>query len=132
MINPFIEQGIELLRSKWSQSNVESSKYGGYLIIIPSILLPKSYRQTICTVLFVAPPGFPASCPDHFFTDIRINLIDGSYPMNTVVEGNFPNNIWPAWGKSMWWSWHLQHWNPNHDSLYSYMRVIEQRLKLGY
>lgn len=28
----------------------------------------------------------------------------------------------------MWWSWHLQMWNPNQSSLYTFMKVIQQRL----
>jgi len=31
----------------------------------------------------------------------------------------------------MWWSWHLQAWNPNRDDLYTYMRVIERRFAVS-
>lgn len=129
----FIHDGIERLRTKWPQSNYEPSRYGHHLIAVPGVLLPKGYRETICTVLFVAPPGYPAAFPDHFFTDIEIRLKNGAMPKNTVHAhpihgGNFPKNIWPQWAQCMWWSWHLQAWNPNQSSLYTYMRVILQRL----
>ena len=141
-MNPYIEDGISRLRTKWPQSHSVSSKYGHHLVIVPSVILPKGWDKNICTVLFIAPPGFPASCPDHFFTDIDIMLDTNTYPFqphNTVCwnpmcedetkGGNFPSNLWPQWSRSMWWSWHLQMWNPNQSSLYTYMQVILQRLK---
>ncbi len=128
-----LHDGMARLRTRWPQSHYQPSKHGAYLIIVPSVLLPKGYRENICTVLFVVPPGYPAACPDHFFTDIEIRLENGAIPKNTVLPhsvhgGNFPKKTWPQWSQCMWWSWHLQMWNPNQSNLYTYMRVILQRL----
>ncbi|SRR6266700_2173624 len=136
-MNPYIEDGIDRLRSRWPQAHYEHGKHGGSLIIIPSIILPCGYQETICTVLFEAPPGFPGCVPNHFFTDIDIHLRNGRCPERTycwhptLEQGNFPANIWPAWRRAMWWSWSLQGWNPNRDSLYTFMRVVERRLSLA-
>jgi hypothetical protein len=146
--NPYIEDGVERLRTKWPQTNYEKSRSGAHLIIVPSVILPKGYRETICTVLFEAPPGFPAAHPENFYTDIEIRLADGSIPHYTLPfnepfdfvnhhgiriagggYGNFPGHIWPAWRKCMWWKWRVQMWNPNHSSLYTYIQVIRQRLE---
>ena len=133
MLNPHIDSGIALLKTKWSQSHAVKGEHGEHLVVVPGVTLPRGYRETICTVLFIAPPGYPAACPDHFFTDIEIRLKDGAIPKNTVLPhpihgGNFPKRLWPKWEQCMWWSWHLQAWNPNQSSLYTYMRVILQRL----
>ena len=116
--NPYIEDGIARLRTEWPQTHYERNKHGYHLIVVPSVVLPKGWDKTICTVLFLAPPGFPAACPDHFFTDIEIRLLD---------HRRNPGG-WPQWKDCQWWSWHLQMWNPNQSSLFTYMKVIQQRL----
>jgi hypothetical protein len=131
MLNPHIDTGVALLRTKWPQSHAVAGKHGQHLIVIPSVILPRGYRETICTVLFIAPPGYPAACPDHFFTDIEIRLENKAFPKNALPVGsnNSPLQHWPQWeGNCQWWSWHLQMWNPNQSSLYTYMNVIRQRL----
>jgi len=126
----YIEDGIERLRTKWPQAHAEKSKFGHHLIFVPSVKLPKQYRENICTVLFIAPPGFPAACPDHFFTDIEVRCDKSlAMPHNTNLgNGDLLRHLgWPQWKESMWWSWHMQMWNPNQSSLFTYMKVIEQR-----
>lgn len=129
--NQHIEDGIERLRTEWPQTHSERNKYGHHLIVVPGVLLPKGWDSTICTVLFIAPPGYPAACPDHFFTDIEIRVAKNkAIPYNT----HWGNGIqlerlgWPQWSKCFWWSWHLQSWNPNQSSLFTYMKVIQRRL----
>jgi hypothetical protein len=133
MLNPHIESGLARLKTRWPQSHAVPGQHGYFLIVVPGVLLPRGYRETICTVLFVAPPGFPAACPDHFYTDIEIRLQNGeipkaALPAHPVHGGNFPKRLWPQWEGCMWWSWHLQMWNPNQSSLYTFMKVIQQRL----
>jgi Prokaryotic E2 family E len=133
--NPYVVSGIEQLQTRWPQSHSVLGKYGHHLVVVPSVLLPKGYRENICTVLFVVPPGYPAACPDHFFTDIEIRLNNSKsfgIPYNTNLgNGAILERLgWPQWKNCMWWSWHLQMWNPNQSSLYTYMQVILQRLKL--
>src|ERR1035437_8573865 len=118
---PFIEDGLARLRSKWPQSHCQASKHGAHLIIVPSVLLPHGWDKTICTVLFIAPPGFPAANPHCFFTDIDVNFLkpqfhvneDGEkypkyHPEDTHFKGNNPGIEWPAWKNVMWWKWCLQ------------------------
>lgn len=118
------------LRTKWPQAHSERNRHGHHLIFVPGVVLPNGWDKTICTVLFLAPPGFPAARPDHFFTDIEIRRSDKRWPMNTNIgNGAWLGQLgWPQWSASMWWSWHLQAWDPNHSSLFTYMKVIQQRL----
>ena len=131
MLNSHIEIGVARLRTKWPQSHALAGEHGQHLVLVPGVLLPKGYDKTICTVLFIAPPGYPAACPDHFFTDIGIRLENKAFPHHALPTGsnNTPLKHWPQWeGNCQWWSWHLQAWDPNRSSLYTYMMVIRQRL----
>ena len=128
--NPIIEDGIQRLQTYWPQSHYEQNKHGHCLVFVPGVLLPRGWDKTICTVLFVIPPGFPGACPDHFFTDIEVRLASKNWPKNTnVSNGHLLESLgWPQWKTSLWWSWHLLHWNPNRDGLFTYMKVIQKRL----
>ena len=148
MNNPHIETGLATLRSKWPQAHYEESRHGAHLIVVPGYVLPPGYNCTIATVLFVAPCGFPAAQPDHFFThtapaDLLLDPparelyrhSDGDY-MGSYMRpkctnpSNTPSGF-PQWGGEgwLWWSWHLQAWDPNKDTLMTYMNVIRARLK---
>ena len=148
MINPHIEKGMETLRSKWPQAHHEKADHGAHLIIVPAFLLPPGYNCTIATVLFVAPPGFPAAQPDHFFTHTGPDELELDPPvleLRSDSDGSWMERYWkpkctnshntppgfPQWhGEGLlWWSWHLQHWDPNRDTLMTYMNVIRSRLK---
>lgn len=72
--HPVIERDLEQLRSMWPQSHAVRSEYGAHLITVPGVILPSGYKQTICTILFVAPPGYPSAVPQDFYTDIDIEL----------------------------------------------------------
>jgi Prokaryotic E2 family E len=132
-----IHDGIERLRTRWPQSHYSPGRYGQYAIFVPGMNLPKGYvvtgghRATICTVLFLAPAGFPAAKPDHFFTDIELRLDGGAFPKGTLPTGsnNSPLRDWPQWeGNCQWWSWHLQMWDPNRSGLVTFIAAVRQRL----
>lgn len=133
-----IHEGIERLRTRWPQSHYSPGRFGQYLIFVPGMTLPKGYivasdkcPATICTVLFIAPPGYPAAKPDHFFTDIELRLENAAFPKGTHPTGsnNSPLKDWPQWeGYCQWWSWHLQMWDPNRSNLVNFVAAIRQRL----
>lgn len=76
------------------------------------------------TLLFVAPPGYPASQPDCFWVEpTGIRLARGQTPQGT----NDSNAIPEVGTRGTWFSWHVQHWNPNHDNLVTYAKVIMRR-----
>lgn len=122
-----ITEGIERLRTRWPQAHFVTGPHGDNLIVVPSVVLPKGYQETICTVLFIAPAGFPAQHPHHFFTDIDVRLANGAHPTLTTPRG-FPRNVWPQWSECKRWHWRLQMWDPNRSGLYTFMKVIQQRL----
>lgn len=130
--NLHIVNGIERLRTYWPQSHAVPGKHGEHLIVVPSVKLSDGYDANICTVLFIAPAGFPAAHPHHFFTDIEIRLANKAIPKYTTT--NNASDVaysWPQWSHVQRWHWKLQHWNPNTDNLFTFMNVIRQRICTG-
>src|SRR3982751_3263627 len=98
---------------------------GAHLIEIRDYKLPAGWNQKIVTIFFVAPPAFPARQPDCFWVEPGgIRLQNGATPQNS----NDSNPIPEVGPKGTWFSWHLQDWNPNRHTLWSYFKVIEDRL----
>lgn len=97
---------------------------GVVLIELKNVRLSKGWNRNSTFVRFVVPVGYPFAAPDCFWTDHDLRLESGAQPQATnfqpIPEGNVPG---------MWFSWHVQGWNPNRSNLVTYAKVIEQRLK---
>lgn len=102
---------------------------GGHLITVPAVSLGDGWSQQSTTVLFVAPPGYPAARPDCFWVEPSgLRLIGGATPQNSNDSNPIPGDDQPG-RQTTWFSWHLQTWNPNSDSLLTFFHVIMNRLK---
>lgn len=102
---------------------------GGYLITVPEVDIGAGWSQRTVTVLFVAPPGYPAAQPDCFWVEpCGLRLAGGVTPQNTNDSNGIPGDD-VAGRRTTWFSWHLQTWNPNTDSLVTFFNVIMNRLK---
>ena len=121
-----VEKDIEELRAKFGDNLVVSPlPSGGQLIEIRKYKLVAGWDQPLVTIIFVAPPAFPAAQPDCFWVEpgpIRFN--GGQTPQNT----NDTNPIPEVGQRGTWFSWHMQDWNPNWHTLMSFIKVIGQRL----
>jgi hypothetical protein len=91
------------------------------MVIMPDFPLPSGWSKSSVEVKFVAPAGYPFAPPDCFWTESDLRLANGNPP-----QASQPNPC-PDGSSSLWFSWHLQHWNPNTDNLVTYLRVIERR-----
>lgn len=98
---------------------------GAYFIEVPDFKLPAGWSRDKVTVCFLAPPGYPAAQPDCFWVDPPfLRLVDGQ----TLPQASNEQNPIPEVGnRGTWFSWHVQSWNPNQDSLLTYLKVIKQR-----
>src|SRR6266568_7599874 len=103
---------------------------GSRLIEVRDYMLPEGWDHRHATLLFLAPPAFPAAQPDCFWVepvgegaprDVRFG--GGRTPQNS----NDSNQIPEVGQRGTWFSWHLQSWDPNIHTLSSFFRVIEQR-----
>ncbi len=102
---------------------------GAYLVRIPDVALGAGWNRGTATVLFVAPPGYPAAQPDCFWVEpAGLRLAGGGTPQNSNDSNPIPGDI-VSGRQTTWFSWHLQTWNPNADSLLTFFKVITNRLK---
>jgi len=119
-----IESQLEALKQAHPKASADLLRTGAYLIAIPDFRMPIGWNREIVTILFVAPPGYPAAQPDCFWVEpVGVRLANGATPQST----NDSNPIPDVGQRGTWFSWHLQHWNPNHDSLLTYLNVIKRR-----
>lgn len=95
---------------------------GSYIVTVPNVELPAGWNAKTTTVRFIAPVGFPGSQPDCFWTDPNLKLVGERPPQNTG-----PNPMPHGPNPLLWFSWHVQRWSPNYDSLLTYFRVIKKR-----
>lgn len=100
---------------------------GGTLLKITGIPVTGWNRPT-ADVLFVAPPGYPGAQPDCFWVEpANFRLANGATPQNTNDSNPIPGDV--VMGRSTtWFSWHVQSWQPNRDSLSTFFEIILKRL----
>ncbi len=94
---------------------------GTHIVHVPMDLPPGWNRQ--CTLArFVVPVPYPAAQLDCFYADADLRLANGDMPTNSGPQ--------PINGESMlWFSWHLTRWDPTRDSLLTFIRFINERLR---
>lgn len=118
-----IEKQFAPLRELVSAAELRQLPSGAFLVIVPGCELPSGWSKPRTDVKFIAPVGYPHARPDCFWIDPEVRIANGGMPMNAGL------NALPEIGTpQLWFSWHLQNWNPNRDTLMTYFRVIEQRL----
>jgi hypothetical protein len=121
-----IELDIERLSARFGDRLVvKLLPSGARLIEVRNYKLVPGWDQKIVTIIFVAPPAFPAAQPDCFWVEpgqLRFN--GGQTPQNS----NDSNPIPEVGPRGTWFSWHLSEWNPNISTLMTFFKVIEKRL----
>jgi hypothetical protein len=120
-----LERQLEELRRVYSGgAEIRALPSGAALVELKSVALPPGWNRNGTSVRFVVPVGYPFAAPDCFWADNDLRLAAGTQPQATnfqpIPEVNLPG---------LWFSWHVQGWNPNHSNLVTYSKVIEQRLK---
>ena len=102
---------------------------GSSLITIPGVEIGPGWNQNVVTVLFVAPPGYPAGRPDCFWVEpTGLRLASGATPQASNDSNPIPGDDRPG-RRTTWFSWHLETWNPNTDTLATFFNAIMVRLR---
>src|SRR5580693_7227323 len=69
---------------------------GAYLVQIPAVDIGTGWSTCQVTVLFVAPPGYPAAQPDCFWVEPPgLRLTGGATPKNTNDGNPIPGDHMP-------------------------------------
>jgi len=97
---------------------------GQSLVTVVDVRLPlEKWNRPATEVCFVVPRGYPLANPDCFFAEEGLRLANGAMPKNSALQSQ------PYFsGQRLWFSWHFQGWNPNRDSLFTYVKMIQDRL----
>lgn len=119
-----LEQHFADLKAKRADASLTRVPNGTALVTVPGCVLPDGWSAQSTTVYFIAPVGYPIARPDTFWTD-PLRLSNGSPPQNSGTNGaeGLPG------GNLTWFSWHPTTWDPGHDTLLSYLRMVEARLR---
>ena len=113
------------LQQRFTGMHVQHLPSGTTLVIVPDVVLPEGWSKSSTTVRFVIPPGYPYAQLDCFWVDPDLLLATGALPQNSG-----PNPIPEINEPALWFSWHLsQPWDPNRDTLSSWMSVILKRME---
>ena len=116
-------------RNAASESVLIPLANGGALIRVAQVALGPGWNRPTADVLFVAPPGYPSAAPDCFWVEpTGLRLANGATPQNSNDSNPIPGDNDPA-RRTTWFSWHVQGWNPNTNSLWTYYRIILERLR---
>jgi len=118
------EQQFAELQKLFPDAKCHNVGNGSHVITIPNIELPAGWNAPTTTVRFLAPVGFPASRPDCFWADSALRLANGAIPANTG-QNQLPDGS----NAQLWFSWHVDRWSPNYDTLLTYLNVIRARFR---
>jgi Prokaryotic E2 family E len=123
-----IDHQLAQLSAAFAGARAEKQSNGAYNVEIPGYVLPSGWNTPTATIIFQAPPGYPGAQPDCFWLEADskqpIRLANGGTPQ----ASNDSNPIPGGGPRGTWFSWHLGKWDPNRDTLLSYVHVIQQRL----
>jgi hypothetical protein len=118
-----LDRQLEDLRETYAGADTRQLPSGTVLVELKKIGLPEGWSKNETVVRFIIPVGYPFAAPDCFWADQDLRLAGGGQPQATnfqqIPEANEPG---------LWFSWHVQGWNPNRSNLVTYAKVIEQRL----
>jgi hypothetical protein len=123
-MSDLVDAQLEDVRRRHPDAIVEHAPDGAILITIPNFPLPPDWNRPEVQVRFAAPVGYPVARPDSFWTDPELRLESGALPANTDTQ-----TPWPTGERFLWFSWHPAYWDPQKDSLATYLGVIDARLR---
>lgn len=119
---PVLDDQLAVLQKSFPGATVTKADGVLALVKVPEVPLPPGWNRRTTTVYFVAPTGFPMAKPDCFWAQPDLRLFNEAMPQSSAF------NVVPGLGAPhLWFSWHLQTWNPLTDTLITYVRVIRDR-----
>lgn len=115
------------LQERYPEAFWEEPVSLGQLVTIPRFALPPGWNRAHTQIKFFVPQGYPYARPDCFWADGDLRVQGRSdMPQNSQI-----NPVLPELGGLLWFSWHLQQWDPNRDDLLSWIGSIRDRMLRG-
>ena len=119
-----VEEQFQALRERFPAAQLERRGDGTALVTVPNFPLPPGWSTPATTVCFVVPLGYPVARPDTFWADLDLRLASGGFPANTQMNTNYGG---PQ--PRLWFSFHPTTWHPSRDTLLTFARLIQHRLR---
>lgn len=120
-----LEIQLNQLGERFGTAQARPLASGAALVTVPDVCLPPGWTKPTSAIRFLAPAGYPLAALDCFWADEDLRLAGGRMPQNSAL-----NAIPETTETGLWFSWHLTHaWNPNHDTLSSWMNTILDRMR---
>ena len=120
-----LETQLAQLRDRFGNVSADPLPSGQTLVTVPAVRVPPGWNKERTDIRFMVPAGYPFAALDCFWADPDLMLAGGRMPQSAAI------NPLPETGSTgLWFSWHLlQPWNPNRDTLSSWMNAIIERLR---
>jgi hypothetical protein len=124
-MNAILDRQLEQLRERFGAVNTALLGSGTTLVEVPNVPLPPGWSAPSTSIRFLVPPGYPFAALDCFWADTGLTLAGGGTPRNSGA-----NPIPEVTQQGLWFSWHLTSpWDPNRDTLSSWMNTILERMR---
>lgn len=123
-----LEQQYRQLTELFPQANLRRRNDGTSLITIPNFPLSSGWSRETTEICFVIPLGYPVANPDTFWTDIDLRLAGGGFPANTQINATYASSGDNPQLK-LWFSYHPSTWSPSHDTITTFVKLIQRRLQ---
>ena len=122
-----LETQLSALKERYGDVEAVKLPSGTTLVTVPNVPLPSGWNKASTEVKFLVPPAYPYAPLDCFWTDADLRLADNRLPTNTQAGNPIPE-VGAGW---LWFSWHLAPgcWNPNRDTLSSWMNSVGDRFR---
>ncbi|WP_375461437.1 E2/UBC family protein [uncultured Enterovirga sp.] len=124
-MNAIVERQLAQLRERFGRVEAAVLGSGTILVTVGAVPLPPGWSAAATSVRFLVPPGYPFAALDCFWADAGLTLARGGAP-----QASGANPIPEVGQGGLWFSWHLTGpWDPNRDTLSSWMNTILDRLR---
>lgn len=124
-MNAILVRQLEQMRERFGAVNATPLGSGTTLVDVSAVPLPPGWSASSTSIRFLVPAGYPFAALDSFWADAGLTLAAGGPPRNSAV-----NPIPEIAGQALWFSWHLTGpWDPNRDTLSSWMNSILERMR---
>lgn len=122
-----LEAQLEALAKRYPGASARPLAAGGHCVCVPQVRTGAAWSKPRTDVRFVAPTGYPYANPDCFWADPDLRLAGGAMPASSGISAPPESSE-----NGLWFSWHLkQPWDPNRDTLLTWMAVIADRFRTG-
>lgn len=121
-----LERQLEDLRQRFPEVETQLLPSGTTLVTVRNVPLTTGWNKPSTSIRFLVPPGYPFAALDCFWGDSDLMLDGNRLPQNAQTTNPIPEVNAPG----LWFSWHLMHpWNPNRDTLSTWMNAVFDRLR---